>query len=123
MGPLGILGGGQLGRMTLQAASALGLEVVVAERFPNSPAARLTSRSIVFRDGWADRQALEQLALVAPVVTLESEFVDADVLDTLERLGARVLPSPACVRVVQDKLLQKQALAAAELAVPRFRGG
>ena len=42
MGPLGILGGGQLGRMTLQAASARGLDVVIAERFPNSPAARLT---------------------------------------------------------------------------------
>jgi 5-(carboxyamino)imidazole ribonucleotide synthase len=121
VGPLGILGGGQLGRMTLQAASALGLDVVVAERFPDSPAARLTSRSVVFDHGWADPQALASLARLAPVVTLENEFVDAGVLDDLERLGARVLPSPACMRVVQDKLLQKQALAAAELPVPRFR--
>ena len=48
MGPLGILGGGQLGRMTLQAASRLGIDVVIAERVPDSPAARLTDRSIVF---------------------------------------------------------------------------
>ena len=55
------------------------------------------------------------------MVTLENEFVDAGVLEALERRGARVLPAPACVRVVQDKLLQKQALASAELPVPRFR--
>ncbi|MDQ6669630.1 MAG: 5-(carboxyamino)imidazole ribonucleotide synthase [Chloroflexota bacterium] len=122
MRPLGILGGGQLARMTLQAASQLGIDVVIAERFPDSPAARLTSHSVVFTHGWDDADALDGLARLAPVVTLENEFVDAGVLEELEHRGARVLPSPVCVRVVQDKLLQKQALAAAELPVPRFRG-
>src|SRR6266852_4717620 len=120
MGPLGILGGGQLGRMTLQAASARGLDVVIAERFPNSPAARLTSQSVVFENGWDDPAALDRLAKLAPVVTLENEFVDWRVLQALEERGVRVLPSPSCVGVVQDKLLQKQALALAELPVPVF---
>jgi 5-(carboxyamino)imidazole ribonucleotide synthase len=120
MGPLGILGGGQLGRMTLQAASRLGIDVVIAERFPDSPAARLTSDSLFFPHGWDDPQLLDRLAELAPVVTLESEFVDYRVLATLEERGVRVLPSPACVGVVQDKLLQKQALALAELPVPMF---
>ena len=120
MGPLGILGGGQLGRMTLQAASALGLDVVIAERFPNSPAARLTSQTVVFENGWDDAVALDRLATLAPVVTLENEFVDWRVLQALEERGTRVLPSPSCVGVVQDKLLQKQALARAELPVPLF---
>ncbi len=120
MGPLGILGGGQLGRMTLQAASALGLDVVIAERFPNSPAARLTSQTVVFENGWDDAVALDRLATLAPVVTLENEFVDWRVLQALEERGTRVLPSPSCVAVVQDKLLQKQALARAELPVPLF---
>jgi 5-(carboxyamino)imidazole ribonucleotide synthase len=120
MGPLGILGGGQLGRMTLQAASALGLDIVIAERFPDSPAARLTSQSVVFERGWGDAAALDRLASLAPVVTLENEFVDWRVLQSLESRGVRVLPSPACVGVVQDKLLQKQALARAELPVPLF---
>src|SRR5579864_7591089 len=61
MGPLGILGGGQLGRMTLQAASRLGIDVVIAERFADSPAARLTSQSVVFEHGWDDPNALQQL--------------------------------------------------------------
>jgi 5-(carboxyamino)imidazole ribonucleotide synthase len=120
MGPLGILGGGQLGRMTLQAASALGLDIVIAERFPDSPAARLTSQSVVFERGWGDAAALDRLASLAPVVTLENEFVDWRVLQSLESRDVRVLPSPACVGVVQDKLLQKQALARAELPVPLF---
>src|SRR5258708_4290072 len=120
MGPLGILGGGQLGRMTLQAASAFGLDVVIAERFSDSPAARLTSQSVLFENGWDDAAALDRLAELATVVTLENEFVDWRVLESLEARGVRVLPSPACVGVVQDKLLQKQALARAELPVPLF---
>ena len=121
MGPLGILGGGQLGRMTLQAASVLAVDVVIGERFAGSPAARLTSHSIVFEGGWNDAEALDRLARLARVVTLENEFVDWRVLQSLEDRGVSMLPSPACVRVVQDKLLQKQALARAELPVPLFR--
>jgi 5-(carboxyamino)imidazole ribonucleotide synthase len=117
---LGILGGGQLARMTLQAASRLGIDVVIAERFPDSPAARLTSRSVVFANGWHDAHALAELATLTHVVTLESEFVDWRVLQTLEDQGVAVRPSSACVGVVQDKLLQKQALARAELPVPTF---
>jgi 5-(carboxyamino)imidazole ribonucleotide synthase len=120
MGPLGILGGGQLGRMTLQAASRLGIDVVIAERVADSPAARLTSRSLVFPNGWDDPAALDRLAQEADVVTLESEFVDWRALDALQQRGVAVRPSPACVGVVQDKLLQKQALARAELPVPTF---
>jgi 5-(carboxyamino)imidazole ribonucleotide synthase len=120
MHALGILGGGQLGRMTLQAASRLGIDVVIAERFADSPAARLTSTSIVFPKGWDDPAKLDELAKHAQVVTLESEFVDWRVLDALEQRGVTVRPTPASVGVVQDKLLQKQALARAELPVPVF---
>jgi 5-(carboxyamino)imidazole ribonucleotide synthase len=120
VGPLAILGGGQLGRMTLQAASVLGIDVVIGERFAGSPAARMTDRSVVFPNGWDDPEALDQLAEMAPIVTLESEFVDAAVLRALEQRGAKVWPSPDCVATVQDKLLQKEALAGAELPVPRF---
>jgi 5-(carboxyamino)imidazole ribonucleotide synthase len=120
MGPLGILGGGQLGRMTLQAASRLGIDVVIAERFPDSPAARMTATSLLFPNGWNDPPRLDELASLTHVVTLESEFVDWRVLEALHMRGVDVRPSPACIGVVQDKLLQKQALARAELPVPAF---
>jgi 5-(carboxyamino)imidazole ribonucleotide synthase len=120
MSRLGILGGGQLGRMTLQAASRLGIDVVIGERFSGSPAARMTDASVVFEHGWHDPAALEAFAGQVDVVTLENEFVDARVLSTLEARGVRVWPDATCVATVQDKLLQKQALARAELPVPRF---
>lgn len=120
MGRLGILGGGQLGRMTLQAASRLGVDVVIGERFPDSPAARLTSRSVLFEGGWDDSAALDAFARQVSVATLENEFVDWRVLQKFEERGIAVWPSPGCVRMVQDKLLQKRALARAELPVPLF---
>jgi 5-(carboxyamino)imidazole ribonucleotide synthase len=117
---LAILGGGQLAQMTVQAASRLGIDVLIAERFPDSPAARLTAHGLVFPDGWDDHRQLGVLSEQADVVTLESEFVDWRVLQRLQELGTAVWPSAACVGVVQDKLLQKQALARAELPVPAF---
>jgi 5-(carboxyamino)imidazole ribonucleotide synthase len=106
--------------MTLQAASRLGIDVVIAERFADSPAARMSATSLVFPDGWNDPARLDELASLSRVVTLESEFVDWRVLDALHMRGVEVRPSPACIGVVQDKLLQKQALARAELPVPAF---
>jgi 5-(carboxyamino)imidazole ribonucleotide synthase len=118
--PLGILGGGQLGRMTIQAASTLGLDIVVAEKSANSPAARLAQGEILFQEGWHDSVALAELASQVSTVTLESEFVDAGALRQLESLGVRVLPTPDSVGIVQDKLSQKRALAAAGIPVSPF---
>jgi 5-(carboxyamino)imidazole ribonucleotide synthase len=76
--------------------------------------------SVVFEEGWEDARAIEALAAAAPVITLENEFVDAQVLRALQRRGPTVWPGPDCVATVQDKLLQKQALLRAELPVPAF---
>jgi 5-(carboxyamino)imidazole ribonucleotide synthase len=118
--PLAILGGGQLGRMTIQAASSLGIDIVVADKSVNSPAARLAQGEILFREDWHDPVALAELASRASTVTLESEFVDVGALRQLESLGVRVLPTPDSVEVVQDKLSQKRALAAAGIPVSPF---
>ncbi len=108
---LGIIGGGQLARMTALAAYQLGCEVTVLERNSYSPAAVLAAGSIV--GDWAGLEALTRLAGQVDVVTVENEFVAADLLAALERFGVRVDPSPEAVRLVQDKLLQKQTLARA----------
>ena len=55
------------------------------------------ARGIVFTRGWDDPDALDRLAQLAPVVTLENEFVDRRVLEALEARGTRVLPPPSCV--------------------------
>ena len=115
---LGIIGGGQLARMTAAAALPLGVEVLVLEKNPHSPAARLSPDSIV--GDWSDPAKLLDFAGRCDVITLENEFVDAGALARLEQAGHRLFPGAACIAVTQDKLAQKQALQAAGLAVPRF---
>jgi len=115
---LGILGGGQLARMLLQAATSLGLDVAVMEGASDSPAGRLARHEIV--GGWDDDAALRRLATVAPVVTLENEFVPARSLYLLEELGVVVVPGSAALAAAQDKLHQKARLDGAGLPVPPF---
>jgi 5-(carboxyamino)imidazole ribonucleotide synthase len=119
--PLGILGGGQLARMTIQAASELGIDVVIGDAKPGSPAGRLAHWEVIFNGGWDDQRAISEIAELAPIITLENEFVDADALTRIEAAGARVFPSPDCVRTVQDKLKQKRAMRDAGIPVPMFK--
>lgn len=116
---LGIVGGGQLARMTAMAALQLGCNVVVLERNPRSPAATLATHSLV--GDWNRIEELQRLAAFADVITLENEFLDAQLMARLEEQGHVVRPGAACLRLVQDKLVQKQTLTAAGLPVPRFR--
>lgn len=115
---LGIVGGGQLAKMTALAGLQLGCEVVVLERNNYSPAANLASHSIV--GDWDNPEALLQLAARVDVVTLENEFVAAASLRALEQCGYRLYPTASSIALVQDKLVQKQTLAAAGLRLPRF---
>lgn len=116
---LGIIGGGQLARMTAIAALPLGVEVVVLEKNAFSPAARLSPDSIV--GDWSDPATLLKFAERCDVITLENEFVDAGALTVLEQAGHHIFPSAACIALTQDKLTQKQALQNAGLAVPAFQ--
>ncbi len=115
---LGIIGGGQLARMTAMAALPLGCEVIVLEKNPSSPAARLSPDSIV--GDWNDPATMLKFAERCDVISLENEFVDATALAALEKAGHKVFPSAACIAVTQDKLTQKQTLQIAGLAVPKF---
>lgn len=116
---LGIIGGGQLARMTALAARPLGVEVLVLEKDPHSPAARLSRDSVV--GDWTDPDTLHKFAERCDVITLENEFVDAAALETLERAGHQVFPGAACLAVTQDKFAQKSALQHFGLPVPAFR--
>lgn len=116
---IGIFGGGQLAQMLTQAAISLGVETTIFERSADSPAGRFTQHQIVGQ--WDDPAALERFAARCDLVTLENEFVDAAILAALEARGMPVYPSAATLRVVQDKLWQKERIAAAGLALPAFQ--
>lgn len=115
---LGIIGGGQLAKMTAMTALQLGCDVVVLERNNYSPAAQLATHSIV--GDWENPEALLQLAQQVDVVSIENEFLNVEALTLLEQYGHPLFPGTKTLRLVQDKLIQKQTLAAAGLPVARF---
>lgn len=115
---VGILGGGQLARMTAEAASQLGIGVATLEREAGSTAARIAAREVV--GGWTDQGALAALAKGALAVTLENEFVEVAALEYLARLGVPVYPTARTLAIVQDKLEQKRFMRDAGVPVPEF---
>jgi len=112
---LGVVGGGQLGRMLAEAASPLGVEVVVLDPTPDCPASPPAADQLVA--DFDDEDALAELAARADVVTYEIELADEDALDSLD---APVHPSPESLAITGDKLAEKRALADAGLPVPDF---
>ena len=105
---LGILGGGQLGRMLALAAARLGFDVAVLERDADSPAGRVAAHTIV--GAYADPEALKALAAVASVVTYEFENVPSEAVLILQGLGVEVAPGPEALAVAQDRIAEKQFL-------------
>jgi len=100
---IGILGGGQLGRMTALAAARLGYSCVVYSDVADAPAAQVAMAMI---EDYTDPDALDRFAAMVDVVTLEFENIP---LETLDRLAARVpvRPGAAVLRIAQDRLLEK----------------
>lgn len=104
---LGMLGGGQLGRMFAFRAHEMGYRVVVLEPDGRSPAGAVADDHIVAR--YDDEAALRELASKAAVVTTEFENVPAPTLALLETL-TRVTPPPSAVAVAQDRVAEKTHL-------------
>ena len=105
---IGILGGGQLGRMLAQAAARLGFDAVVLERDADSPAGRVAVRCLV--GAYDDPAALKQLADLADVVTYEFENVPAETVRLLVAQGEEVAPGPRALAVAQDRVEEKTFL-------------
>ncbi|ADB60011.1 phosphoribosylaminoimidazole carboxylase, ATPase subunit [Haloterrigena turkmenica DSM 5511] len=117
---LGVVGGGQLGRMLAEAASPLGVEVVVLDPTPDCPAAPVARDQIVA--DFDDEAGIRELAARADVLTFEIELADQDVLERIsEDTGTPVHPKPSTLRTIHDKLVQKRELEDAGVPVPPFR--
>ena len=105
---IGLVGGGQLGRMLVKAAKPLGCTTVVLDPVENSPAGQIATRQIV--GGYHDADKIRELAADCDVLTFELENIDADTLAELEAAGHPVHPSARVLKIIQDKLTQKQFL-------------
>jgi len=101
---LGVMGGGQLGRMFVQAAQAMGYATVVLDPDPASPAGLISHHHI--KTAYGDEQGLAQLAQRCDAITTEFENVPAAALATLAAQRV-VAPSASCVAVAQDRVKEK----------------
>jgi len=118
---LGVVGGGQLGRMLGEAAAPLGVDLVVLDPTPECPASPVARKQIV--GDFDDPDAIRELAEVSDALTYEIELADPDVLaEVSEEFDVPVNPDPGTLRTIQDKLVQKEALADAGIPVPDFIG-
>lgn len=115
---IGILGGGQLARMSAYQAYKLGFDIAILEKTKNSPAGMLTKNEFV---GWVDdKKVLTQFTNASDIVTLENEFVNYQKLEFIERLGKKVIPSPKTISLIQDKYIQKNTLHKNKIPVADF---
>ena len=103
---LGILGGGQLGRMLIQEAVNFNIHISVLDPSVNAPCADLANNFVV--GNFNDYQTVLDFGKNIDVLTIEIEHVNIEALEELERLGKKVFPTPKALRTIQDKGLQKQ---------------
>ena len=105
---IGILGGGQLGRMLALAAARLGFDVAILDPEADCPAARVARLAIAAE--YDDPAALKALADTSDVVTFEFENVPARAVEQLMQFGAAVAPNARALAVAQDRVEEKTFL-------------
>jgi 5-(carboxyamino)imidazole ribonucleotide synthase len=115
---IGIIGGGQLGRMMAMAARRMGCAVSVIDPTPDSPAGQLADQQIVA--AFDDQEAMRSLVEACDVTTFEIETIDVTGLIELEEAGHAIYPPPLLLAQLQDKLLQKELLKEADLPTATF---
>lgn len=103
---IGIIGGGQLGKMLIEAAQPLNIYCNILENDAQAPASRIADVQIVGK--LTDGDKLRELASISDVLTYEIEHVGVETLLQLEAEGKTIIPSPQVLQIIKDKGLQKQ---------------
>lgn len=115
---IGIIGGGQLGRMLAMAAARLGYRTVILEPQADCPAAQVANEQIVA--AYDNPEALERLAELSDVITYEFENVPVDAAETLNE-STPVFPPPEALKVSQDRVTEKRFLNNAGIQTAQWR--
>lgn len=116
---IGILGGGQLGRMLGFAARALGYGIAVLDPDPDCPAAAIADR--VVAAGYDSVEGALALAEGCAVITYELEHIDAALVDAVEAAGVPVRPGAPTLRTTQDRLAERRFVASLGIATAPWR--
>jgi 5-(carboxyamino)imidazole ribonucleotide synthase len=115
---IGVLGGGQLGKMLFEAGSPLNINFTFLEKSEDCPASLVCSNQVV--GSLQNPTKINSLAKNADVLTYEIEHVNVEALEQLEREGKPVFPKPSVLSIIQDKGLQKQYYADRDVSTLRF---
>lgn len=118
MQKVGILGGGQLGRMLLQAAANYVVETFILENDENCPAAHLCNHFV--KGDIRDFDTVYNFGKGLDAITIEIESVNVDALAKLESEGVRIYPRPAAIRIIKNKIHQKEFYKQNELPTSAF---
>nr|Q01930.1 RecName: Full=Phosphoribosylaminoimidazole carboxylase; AltName: Full=AIR carboxylase; Short=AIRC [Ogataea methanolica]CAA54041.1 5-aminoimidazole ribonucleotide-carboxylase [Ogataea methanolica] len=115
---VGILGGGQLGRMIVEAAHRLNIKTVILENGDQAPAKQINALDDHIDGSFNDPKAIAELAAKCDVLTVEIEHVDTDALVEVQKAtGIKIFPSPETISLIKDKYLQKEHLIKNGIAV------
>lgn len=115
---IGIIGGGQLGKMMILDAKRLGFEVVTLDPSEKCPSHSISDEHIVA--SFQSKEAYKKLAEKVDVITYEFEHIHADFLEALEEDGHKVYPTAKSLKIIQDKYTQKCLLKDAGVLTPEF---
>ncbi len=115
---IGVIGGGQLGRMFTLDAKRMGYDVIVLDAQPHSPCGQIADDQIVAE--YDDMQAIEELGRRTDVVTYEFENIAIESVRHLEKRGYVVAPASNVLRVTQNRLLEKRFAAECGIAAAPF---
>ena len=102
---IGIIGGGQLGKMILDETNKIDLEVSILDPYKNSPCKNLTKNYVL--GDFNEFDTVLNFGLAHEIISYEIEHINDDALDELVSKGIEVQPSPEILRIIQDKNLQK----------------
>jgi hypothetical protein len=116
---VGVLGGGQLGRMLMEAANRLNIQMNVLDT-ENAPAKQISVHDGHITGSFTDRASLRKLAEACDVLTAEIEHVDTYALEEVAS-EVKVEPSWKTIRIIQDKLYQKEHLSKFNIPMAEYR--
>jgi 5-(carboxyamino)imidazole ribonucleotide synthase len=116
---LGILGGGQLGKMVLDVSNRWGLKVYVLDSNIECPSSKLCSKFFV--GDLMDFDTVVQFGQNVDLITIEIENVNVEALKFLESKGKKVFPQPRVIEIIQDKSKQKEFYIDNEIPTSSFR--
>lgn len=116
---LGIVGGGQLGKMMVQEAKKMGFYVTILDPTPNSPADQVVDQQVVA--DYDDEKAIIKVAQTSDFLTFEIENTKGEFLNKLEKkVSCKINPSGKSWRLFQDKLAQKKLFQKANFPQPDY---